>query len=116
MTKGPEAKAPGPFVCPPGTLPRGSRYKRTDGSRERDGARPVSRVRNRVAGSGRAGCNQCGSYMFEEEAAVVEWTAIAGIGLIALGMVLTPGPNMIYLAGLALHRALGKSRPATALP
>ncbi|MFC4337618.1 LysE family translocator [Salininema proteolyticum] len=28
---------------------------------------------------------------------MVEWTAMAGISLVALGMVLTPGPNMIYL-------------------
>jgi threonine/homoserine/homoserine lactone efflux protein len=28
---------------------------------------------------------------------MVEWTAVAGIALVALGLVLTPGPNMIYL-------------------
>ncbi len=28
---------------------------------------------------------------------MIEWTAIAGIALVELGMVLIPGPNMIYL-------------------
>ncbi|RBY93605.1 LysE family translocator [Blastococcus sp. TF02-8] len=28
---------------------------------------------------------------------MVEWSAIAGIALVGLGLVLTPGPNMIYL-------------------
>ncbi|MFB7664250.1 LysE family translocator [Kitasatospora sp. NPDC056138] len=31
------------------------------------------------------------------EVRAVEWGAIAGIAVVALGMVLTPGPNMIYL-------------------
>jgi threonine/homoserine/homoserine lactone efflux protein len=39
---------------------------------------------------------------------MVEWTAIAGIGLVALGMVLTPGPNMIYL----VSRTIAQGRRA----
>ena len=39
---------------------------------------------------------------------MVEWTAVAGIGLVALGMVLTPGPNMIYL----VSRTIAQGRRA----
>jgi len=35
---------------------------------------------------------------------MVEWSAIAGIGAVALGMVLTPGPNMIYLVSRSVSQ------------
>ncbi|WP_062440441.1 LysE family translocator [Herbidospora daliensis] len=34
----------------------------------------------------------------------MEWTALAGIAVVSLGMVLTPGPNMIYLASRAISQ------------
>jgi threonine/homoserine/homoserine lactone efflux protein len=42
-------------------------------------------------------------------AGVVSWSAVVGIALVALGLVLTPGPNMIYLVSrtLAQGRAAG---------
>lgn len=39
---------------------------------------------------------------------MLEWTAVTGIGLVALGMVLTPGPNMIYL----VSRTIAQGRRA----
>jgi threonine/homoserine/homoserine lactone efflux protein len=39
---------------------------------------------------------------------MVSWTAVVGIALIALGLVLTPGPNMIYL----VSRTLAQGRTA----
>jgi len=33
---------------------------------------------------------------------VVTWTAVVGMALVALGMVLTPGPNMIYLVSRSI--------------
>ena len=33
---------------------------------------------------------------------MVEWSAIAGIAAVALGLVLTPGPNMIYLVSRSI--------------
>jgi threonine/homoserine/homoserine lactone efflux protein len=33
---------------------------------------------------------------------VVEWSAVAGIAAVALGLVLTPGPNMIYLVSRSI--------------
>lgn len=40
---------------------------------------------------------------------MVSWTSVLGIALVALGLVLTPGPNMIYLVSrtLAQGRAAG---------
>jgi threonine/homoserine/homoserine lactone efflux protein len=39
---------------------------------------------------------------------MVSWTAVVGIALVALGLVLTPGPNMIYL----VSRTLAQGRTA----
>ncbi len=39
---------------------------------------------------------------------IVSWTAAAGMALTALAMVLTPGPNMIYL----ISRSIGQGRTA----
>ena len=33
---------------------------------------------------------------------MVEWAAVAGIAVVALGLVLTPGPNMIYLVSRSI--------------
>ena len=35
---------------------------------------------------------------------MVTWTAVSGVFIIALGMVLTPGPNMVYLASRSISQ------------
>ncbi|MBT0773322.1 LysE family translocator [Kineosporia sp. J2-2] len=35
---------------------------------------------------------------------MVTWTAVGGVAVIALGMVLTPGPNMVYLASRSISQ------------
>lgn len=37
-----------------------------------------------------------------EDVSVVEFASVIGVGVVALGMVLTPGPNMIYLVSRTL--------------
>lgn len=52
-----------------------------------------------------AGCGSCApgnQIRFGKESTIVSTPAVIGISLVALGLVLTPGPNMIYLVSRSI--------------